>query len=72
MCSSDLIGSLVLFFAVPVLGPAGRLDPAMMVLLLLALWALLRWRWGVLPLIGAAALVGIGHLGLAELRLHLG
>ena len=67
-----VIGSLVLFFAVPVLGPAGRLDPAMVVLLLLALWALLRWRWGVLPLIGAAALVGIGHLGLAELRLHLG
>jgi hypothetical protein len=27
--------------------------------LLLALVALLRWRWGVLPLIGAAVLVGV-------------
>ena len=67
-----VIGSLVLFFAAPVLWPAGTFDPAMAVLLLLALVALLRWRWGVLPLIGAAALVGVGHLGLAELRHSLG
>jgi chromate transporter len=67
-----VIGSLVLFFAAPVLWPAGQFDPAMAVLLLLALVALLRWRWGVLPLIGAAALVGVGHLGLAELRHSLG
>ena len=63
---------MVLFFAAPVLWPAGTFDPAMAVLLLLALVALLRWRWGVLPLIGAAALVGVGHLGLAELRHSLG
>ncbi|MEB3105532.1 MAG: chromate transporter [Cyanobacteriota bacterium] len=54
-----VIASLAVFFAGPVLWPAGRLDAAALVLALVALMLLLRWRWGVLPLIGAAALVGL-------------
>ena len=54
-----VITSLAVFFAGPVLWPAGRLDALALVLALLALTLLLRFRWGVLPLIGAAALVGL-------------
>jgi hypothetical protein len=36
-------------------------------LVLAALWLLLRQRWGVLPLIGSAALLGVLRFGLAEL-----
>jgi chromate transporter len=53
-----VIVSLAVFFAGPVLWPQGRFDPAALVLALVAL-LLLRARWGVLPLIGAAAGVGL-------------
>ena len=62
-----VIGSLVLFFAAPVLWPAGQFDWAPAGLVLLALVLLLRRRWSVLPLIGGAALVGLGRYGLAQL-----
>jgi len=62
-----VIGSLVLFFAGPVLWPAGQFDWATAGLLVLALVLLLRWRWSVLQLIGGAALVGLGRYGLAQL-----
>jgi chromate transporter len=62
-----VIGSLVLFFAAPVLWPAGPFDWAPAGLVLLALVLLLRWRWSVLQLIGGAALVGLGRYGLAQL-----
>ncbi len=54
-----VIGSLAVFFAGPVLWPQGRFDLAALVLALVALVLLLRARWGVLPLIGAAAGVGL-------------
>ena len=62
-----VIGSLVVFFAAPVLWPAGPFDWAPAGLVLLALVLLLRWRWSVLQLIGGAALVGLGRYGLAQL-----
>ena len=62
-----VIGSLVLFFAGPVLLPAGQFDWAPAGLVVLALVLLLRWRWSVLQLIGGAALVGLGRYGLAQL-----
>ena len=62
-----VIGSLVLFFAAPVLWPAGQFDWAPAGLVVLALVLLLRWRWSVLQLIGGAALVGLGRYGLAQL-----
>jgi len=62
-----VIGSLVLFFAAPVLWPAGQLDWAPAGLVVVALVLLLRWRWSVLQLIGGAALVGLGRYGLAQL-----
>ena len=65
-----VIGSLVLFFAAPVLWPAGQFDWAPAGLVVLALVLLLRWRWSVLQLIGGAALVGLGRYGLAQL-VHL-
>ena len=62
-----VIGSLVVFFAGPVLWPAGPFDWAPAGLVVLALVLLLRWRWSVLQLIGGAALVGLGRYGLAQL-----
>jgi chromate transporter len=62
-----VIASLAVFFAVPVLLPGGRLDPVAAGLTLVALVLLLRQRWGVLPLIGSAALLGVLRYGLAEL-----
>jgi chromate transporter len=62
-----VIGSLVVFFAAPVLWPAGQFDWAPAGLVVLALVLLLRWRWSVLQLIGGAALVGLGRYGLAQL-----
>ncbi len=62
-----VIGSLVVFFAAPVLWPAGPFDWAPAGLVVLALVLLLRWRWSVLQLIGGAALVGLGRYGLAQL-----
>lgn len=53
-----VIVSLALFFAGPVLWPGGQLDVLTLALEILAL-LLLRCHWGVLPLISAAALVGV-------------
>ncbi|MEI6030828.1 MAG: chromate efflux transporter [Synechococcaceae cyanobacterium ELA739] len=55
-----VIASLAVLFARPALLPGGRLDPAALVILLVSLLLLLRWQWGVMRLIGAAALVGLG------------
>jgi chromate transporter len=67
-----VIASLVLFFAGPVLWPVGQFDLVPAGLVVLALIALLRWRWSVLQLIGGAALVGLGRYGLAQLVQLLG
>jgi chromate transporter len=62
-----VIACLAVWFALPVLLPAGHLDAMAALLVLAALWLLLRQRWGVLPLIGSAALLGVLRFGLAEL-----
>ena len=54
-----VIASLAVFFAGPVLWAGGQLKPLAVAVLLASLLALLRWRWGVLPLIGAAVLLGL-------------
>jgi len=54
-----VIVSLALFFAGPVLSPAGRLDAGAVALLLACLGLLLWRRWTVLPLIGVAGLIGL-------------
>ncbi len=54
-----VIVSLVVFFAGPVLWPQGRFDAPSLGVALVALALLLKARWGVLPLIGAAAGVGL-------------
>jgi len=62
-----VIASLALLFAGPALAPDGRLDGGAAALLALALGLLLGRRWGVLPLIGAAALAGLARLLLLSL-----
>ena len=42
-----------------VLLAGGQLQPLNLALMLASLVALLRWRWGVLQLIGAAVLLGV-------------
>ncbi len=59
---TGVIASLALFFVGPVLWPAnggGSLDPQALGLLVVSLVLLLRLKWGVIPLIGAAALTGL-------------
>ena len=56
-----VIASLALYLAGPVLWPGGRLDVPALVLAGLALLLLLRFRWGVLPLIASAAVVGVAR-----------
>jgi chromate transporter len=56
---AGVIASLAVFFAGPVLWPAGSFSAPALLLLLAALFALLRLRWSVPPLIGAAAGIGI-------------
>ncbi len=61
---TGVIASLAVFFAGPVLWPAvrgGSVDGAALALFLTSLVLLLRLRWGVIPLIGAAALVGLAR-----------
>jgi len=62
---TGVIASLAVFFVRPVLWPAqagGALDWPALVILLVSLVLLLRLKWGVLPLIGAAALTGLLRL----------
>ena len=62
-----VIVSLALFFAQPVLLPAGQLDALALLLAVLAFLALSRWHWGVLRLIGVAAAVGMAKLAVSTL-----
>ena len=60
-----MVASLALLFAGPVLWPGSPgtgLDLAALALLALALMLLFWRRWGVLPLIGGAALVGLARV----------
>jgi chromate transporter len=57
-----VIASLVVLFAGPALWPGGVVDPAAFAILGGSLLLLLRWQWGVMRLIGAAALVGVGKV----------
>ncbi|MFN9545746.1 MAG: chromate transporter, partial [Cyanobacteriota bacterium] len=62
---SGVIASLAVFFVKPVLWPAqggGALDGAALAILVASLVLLLHQKWGVIPLIGAAALVGLLRL----------
>jgi chromate transporter len=59
---TGVIASLAVLFAGPVLWPealGGTFDGAALGILGVSLWLLLRVGWGVIPLIGAAALVGL-------------
>jgi chromate transporter len=73
-----VIANLALFFAVHVLWPetnpeltsgvrAAAFDGPALVVMLAASWALLRWHWSVIQVIGAAALVGLVKLGTQQL-----
>jgi chromate transporter len=65
-----MVSSLALRCAAPVLWPGGwsaGIDLAALALLGLALVLLFRRGWGVLPLIGGAALVGLARMGLGWL-----
>ncbi|MEB3265159.1 MAG: chromate efflux transporter [Cyanobacteriota bacterium] len=53
-----VIASLAMFFAGPVLWPAGAFNPWAALVVLAALVAQLRFRWSVLQVIGAAAAIG--------------
>jgi hypothetical protein len=55
------------FFAGPVLWPNGRLDPAAALVVALALLVLVKLRWSVLQVIGAAAAIGAGTQLLVQL-----
>ncbi|MFN9621404.1 MAG: chromate efflux transporter [Cyanobacteriota bacterium] len=62
---TGVIASLALLFVGPVLWPAGGggpLDPLALGLVVISLVLLLRLNWGVIPLIGAAALTGLLRL----------
>ena len=54
-----VIVSLALFFAGPVLWPAGSFNPWAALVVAVALLLQLRWRWSVMQVIAAAALVGV-------------
>ncbi len=62
-----VIASLAVFFAGPVLWPDGRLDPAAALVVALALLVLVKLRWSVLQVIGAAAAIGAAAQLLAKL-----
>jgi len=61
-----LIASLAVFFAGPVLWPAGSINPWALLVAVAALFAQLRLRWSVLKVIGTAALVGAAWAGLLQ------
>jgi len=62
-----VIASLALFFAGPVLWPAGAFNPWAALVVAVALFAQLRLRWSVLQVIGAAAAIGALLAGVAKL-----
>jgi chromate transporter len=62
-----VIASLAVFFAGPVLWPAGRFSPWALLVVAAALVVQLRFRWSVLQVIGLAALVGAASAGVAQL-----
>jgi chromate transporter len=57
-----VIASLAVFFAGPAFWPEGVFQPGAALLAALALLLQLRFGWGVLPLIGAAAAAGLLQL----------
>jgi chromate transporter len=62
---TGVIASLAVFFVRPVLWPAqaeGALDWPALAIFVVSLVLLLRLKWGVIPLIGAAALTGLLRL----------
>lgn len=62
---TGVIASLAVFFIGPVLWPAGSAGPidwAALAILLTSLVLLLRLKWGVIPLIGGAAVAGLVRL----------
>jgi len=61
---TGVIASLAVLLAAPALAPHGLLDGGAIAVLAASLALLLGRGWGVLPLIGAAALVGLGRLAL--------
>jgi chromate transporter len=61
-----LIASLAVFFAGPVLWPAGSFNPWALLVVAAALFAQLRLRWSVLKVIGAAAGIGVLMTGLQQ------
>jgi chromate transporter len=63
-----VIASLAVFFAGPVLWPAGRFSPWALLVVGVALFVQLRLRWSVQQVIGAAALVGAAWAGIARLQ----
>jgi chromate transporter len=62
-----VIASLALFFAAPVLWPAGAFSPAAALWVAAALTVQLRLGWSVLQVIAAAAALGAAWAGLAAL-----
>jgi chromate transporter len=64
---TGVIASLAVLLAAPALAPEGHLDGGALAVLAASLALLLGRNWGVLPLIGAAALVGLGRLVLLPL-----
>jgi chromate transporter len=62
-----VIASLALFFALPVLWPTGGFDAPAALVLVASLLLVLRWRWGVIPLIATAGLLGLLRYGLSLL-----
>lgn len=62
-----VIASLAVFFAGPVLWPAGAFNPWAALVVVVALFTQLRLRWSVLQVIGAAALVGAAWAGVERL-----
>jgi chromate transporter len=62
-----LIASLAVFFAGPVLWPAGAFSPWGLLVAAAALFTQLRLGWSVLQVIGAAALIGAGWAGVAAI-----
>jgi chromate transporter len=64
---TGVIASLAVLLAAPSLAPLGPPDAGAIAVLLASLALLLGRSWGVLPLIGAAALVGLARLLLLQL-----